>query len=129
MLHSNPLAQQELKRVMADVDAATVDMGKVLHLLSVRAVAKLEETMESASNETLRFKAAQDLADRGPQTSKVQRHQVETWSMSSDDAKAIADAMVESAQIRQQHAKFAEGSHDMTGVSSVPLLTDGSGSK
>lgn len=128
LIKQNPLAQEELRRVMMEVDTATLDIGKLLHAMSIKALAKIHSTMEEASSEALRFKAAQDLADRGPQTSKVQRHQVETHTINASDAKSIAEAMVEAAKVRATYSHVAVGSHDATGVSTPKLLGDGSGS-
>lgn len=117
LTNSNPLAMNELRRLMDSTDEANFDMVKLLNRLSLHALEVIAGTMTQGSSEALRLKAAQDLADRGPQTSKVQRHQVESWQIDPADAKRIAAAMVESAQIRQAHEAVLVGSHDATGVS------------
>lgn len=120
----NPLAQAELRRLMDSVDDANLDMTKLLHKLSIAALDTIASTMSHGSSEALRLKAAQDLADRGPQTSKVQKHQVESWRIDPADAQRIAQAMVETAQIRGEHTQVTVGSHDATGVS-TPVSSDG----
>lgn len=126
MLNNNPLAKEELQRVMREVDGAHINVGKLLHQLSLRALKTIEDTMYDASSEALRLKAAQDLADRGPQTSKIQRHQVESFTVDSETTKQLAAAMLESARVRSAYANIAIGSHDATGVSTPG--TDESGS-
>lgn len=113
----NPLARRELKRIMDEVDDANIDVAKVLHQLSVNALTVIERTMHEAGSEALRLKAAQDLADRGPQTGKVQRHQVESWHVDPAEAKLLAAAMLEAAEVRQSASHVLSGSHDATGVS------------
>jgi cell division protein ZapA (FtsZ GTPase activity inhibitor) len=124
----NPLAQAEFARVARNLDAATADIGAVMHQLSLKALGVIENTMHDASSEALRLKAAQDLADRGPQTSKVQRHQMETFNVSAELAKDLAAAMVESARVRKAFAHLSTGTHDATGVS-TPQIGDGTGSE
>lgn len=121
---ANPVVKEHVAKLTEQIDAETVDMATLLHKLSVKALGKIEETMDSSGSEHLRFKAAQDLADRGPQTTKVQRHQVESVRMDAKDVAALASTMVEAARIRQMNAHLAVGSHDKTGVS-TPQLTSG----
>lgn len=100
----------EVRRIMNDVqvliDDETVATSKILQTLSRKAVGRLAELMDSA-NETVAFRAAQDLADRGPETQKTQRVQVDALTLTGEDAKAIAAAMVESSKARETYADVA----------------------
>lgn len=71
------------------------DVQDYIRQLSIRALEKLEELMEHGS-EPVQLKAAMDLADRGAETSKVQRHQVASFSLGSQDAKDLIRALLES---------------------------------
>ena len=58
--------------------------------LGRKAVQKLAHLMEWSGQEAIQLRAAIDLADRSPETQKVQKHQVESFSLSGKDAKEIA---------------------------------------
>lgn len=92
------------------------DVNALIASLSHRAVQVIGQLMEDGSSENIRLRAAQDLADRGPETSKIQKHQVESFSLSSDDARGIAEAMVAAATLRQRHEELRVADFDMTGA-------------
>ena len=62
--------------------------------------------MQSAESERVQLDAAKDLADRGTETSKIQKHQIESWTLGKADAAAMAAALVESARIRQENERL-----------------------
>lgn len=106
MLTSPNGGSEPVKRLMNDIDKMledkTVDMSRVMEIVSRRAVGKIAHLMES-SNENVALKAAQDLADRGPDTSKTQKVQVESFSLGDAAARELAAAMVESAKAREKY--------------------------
>ncbi len=83
----------------------------LISALSRRAIEIIAETMEDAENPALRLKAAQDIADRAPETAKTQKHHVESFTLSGKDAQAIALAMTESAKAMQskEYQEIAAG--------------------
>jgi len=91
----------ETRRIIGDVHSMiadeTVATSKVLQTLSRKALGKLANLMDS-DNENISFRAAQDLADRGPETQKTQRIQMDSLTLTGEDAKALAAAMVESSR-------------------------------
>jgi hypothetical protein len=87
----------------------TVEIGTILRKAGRRAVGKIVHTMENASSEVLQFKAAQDLADRNPETSKTQKVAVASFSLGGDDAKALAEAMAEAARVRAEFDGQVQG--------------------
>lgn len=89
------------------VNDETIDTKKLLELMSRRAIGVAGNLMLSADDESVKLRAAQDFMDRGAETSKIQKHQIESWSLSGKDAKGLAEAMVESARVRQQYANLA----------------------
>jgi hypothetical protein len=102
------------KRLVTDVDVMiqdqTVNMSRVLSILGRRAIGSIDQLRRESSNENIQLKASIDLADRAPETQKIQRLQVEALHIGASDAKALAAAMVESAANREQHKQhFAEG--------------------
>ena len=114
LLHKNPIVQQEYQRMIDGVEEKAIDMGVLLHKLSVKALGTIETMMDTSGKDEVRLKAAIDLADRGPLTSKIQRHTVDTFTVSPEDAQMIASAMLESAQARVVYAELAVGSRDET---------------
>lgn len=87
----------EVDRMVAD---KTVALSAVIQLASRRAASRMAELVESA-NEHVAQKAASDLLDRNPETSKTQKIQATSFSVDSNDIQVMAAAMVESARLRQ----------------------------
>lgn len=116
---------EPVKRLMNDVDDMiadqTVQTSAIIELLGRRAVGKLANLMESA-NEGVVFKAAQDLADRSPATSKTQKVQLDSFSISGQDVKDLAAAMVESARSQQRYMHIANEGLDEVGLNVIPEL-------
>lgn len=84
-----------------------VDSADILSTLGREAIAKIYDKM-SSDNENVSLKAAIDLADRSPEVSKVQKHEVSAGiTIGNADAKMLADAMLESARLRSQYADVA----------------------
>ncbi len=107
-----------IEQVDSEIQSKTVDMSKVIELLGRRAVRNIADHMENASSEALRLKAATDLADRSPETQKTQRTIAASFSVDGEDAKALAAAMVESANIQKKYAHVAEGDYIEVNVES-----------
>jgi hypothetical protein len=117
-LHPNTLTvttgrSEQANRLISDLSARiedeTVQTSVILQHLGRKALSKIAALMEHADSEHLQFKAAQDLADRAPETQKVQRVAMESLTLSGKDVQALADAMVESAREREQYASARDG--------------------
>ncbi len=114
LMTSQQIANPELHLVKDDIDAKihdqTVNMSKVLELLGRKAVGKINEIMSNeAMHPALQLKAAQDLADRAPSTSKTIKHAIAAVQITGKDAKELAASLVESARSREQYSHVAEG--------------------
>jgi hypothetical protein len=94
------------------------DVNLLIQKLSVRAIGVIGTLMEDASKEDVRLKAAQDLADRGPETAKIQKHQVESFTLSSSDARAIAESMVQAAAVKKKFSNLESEDFDMVNTDS-----------
>jgi len=111
----NPHIKAYLESCQNEVSDRILDMGALLHRLSIQAIDKIADTMENGSNENLRLKAAIDLADRGPQTMKSQKVEVGGGLvLAHADAREIAEAMVRAAEIRAQYGAITTGNDDHT---------------
>lgn len=105
------------------INNTALQTNELIEKLSRRAIEVIGTTMEDASSEALRLKAAIDLADRGPETSKIQKHQVESFSLTSEDARAIAESMVSAARIRNQHGNLKTDNFDRVNLEDAEDLT------
>ncbi len=116
-LHPNYLTMMSneslpTKRLMNDIqqmiENEALDSSIIMKKLGRRALGKLNTLMDSA-NENVALKAAQDLADRSPETSKTQKIDVGGGlTLGTLDAKALATALVESARERAKYDHVAE---------------------
>lgn len=86
-----------LNKIQAMIDDETVDESVIIKKLGRHAIGKLAELMESNS-EAIALKAAQDLADRAPATSKTHKIEMHGLMIGSGDAKELARALVEASQ-------------------------------
>lgn len=106
-----------------DRDIATGDISVVLQRLGRSALSKLHTLMETSDSEGIQLKAAQDLADRSPETSKVQKLAISSISLDGQDVAKLTAAMVESAEVKQKYVEATEG--DFVRVSiDAPTATD-----
>jgi hypothetical protein len=100
---------------MEDIDRAihdrTIQTSAVLEMLGRKALEKMYGLMEASQNEAIQFKATQDLLDRSPETSKIQKHAISSFSLAGEDAKQLAAAMVQAAQIRQAFEGEVQGDY------------------
>lgn len=107
LLTAPSVADPQVKQLTTQVDQlvtdTTVSTKQLVEQLSRKAIQKIGNLMEGAESERVQLDAAKDLADRGSETSKVQKHQVESWSLGADSAKALAAAMVEAAKVRKEY--------------------------
>jgi hypothetical protein len=105
------------------LDDKTANTSQVLDRLGRRALGVIGKLMEGSNDERIQLRAATDLADRSPTYSKVQKMQVESFTLGSRDAKAIAEALVAGKSVNEQYKDIAAGDFDK--VSDPKLLTDG----
>lgn len=101
------VADGKAKQLHTSIDAMvaddTVDTRKLIDLLARKAIGVVGNLMTGAEDEAVKLRAAQDLMDRGSETGKINKHQIESWSLSGRDAKGLAEAMVEAARVREQY--------------------------
>ena len=118
-LHPNYLTMltsagnEEVNRIVSETQRRvldqTVDTATILNELGRKALSTVVGIMEAGQSEALRLKAAIDLADRSPETSKVVRAQVTSLTLDGEDAQKLAEALLQSATVRQQHTKVTNG--------------------
>jgi hypothetical protein len=101
---------EAVKRLCGEIDKMvedqTVDMSHILRYAGRKAIGRIAALMDS-SKEEIALKAAQDLADRAPETQKTQRVAVESFSLNGEDARELAKAIMESSQAAEQYREIA----------------------
>lgn len=110
-LMSSPVAKEYIMEFDAKQEEKIIDMTQLLDHLAKQAVHTMASLMRNSSNENIILKAAQDLMDRGSSTSKIQKHQVESFTLSGRDAREIADALVSSANLKEKFPDAAVGDY------------------
>lgn len=116
----NRIASQAAK----DSDIATGDISAVLQRLGRNALITIEALRASSESEAIRLKAAIDLADRSPETSKIQKMQVQTITMEGKDVAELTRGMIEAAQVQAQFTEVTTGDFvKVTTESHAPQLS------
>lgn len=120
--------KEEVLELMDDVEQAmasrTMDTAKAMEIMGREALVFIRGTMLESDNEAIALKAAIDLADRSPDTSKIQKHQVESVHMSAQDAKDLAKALVEGRRVHLQFADAVAGDYVRVPVEQQTQLED-----
>lgn len=106
----------ETKRIVNKVDQMledeTVQTSTLLQALGRAAIKKLHGLMTGSGKEEIQLKAAQDLADRSPETTKIQKHELSVNpQISSEEAKLLAKALIEGAQVHQDYKAITAGDY------------------
>jgi hypothetical protein len=104
----NSSGNEEFKRLIGEAersrDIATGDISAVLQRLGRSGLAKIDQLREHAESEAVQLKAAIDLADRSPETSKIQRHAIASVSIEGHEVEKLTKALVEAAMVQQQYS-------------------------
>lgn len=111
-LTSPSVANPEVTAIIGEVDQAihnkSITLSAVIAVMARRAAGRLNQLIESP-NEHVALKASADILDRNPETSKMQRHAVASFSLDSADAKELATALVAGAKVKERYAEVAAG--------------------
>ncbi len=98
----------------------TIDTSVLIEKLSRRGIEVIATLMEDAEKEDIRFRAAQDLADRGKETAKTQKLSMESYTIANRDVAALANAMVAAATLKDQFPEAASGNFITAGSEESP---------
>jgi hypothetical protein len=91
----------ELDRKLAE---KTITLSAAIEELSRKALRTMGSLMDS-NNQAIQYKASSDILDRNPETSKTHKHQVSSFSLSGEDAKSLAHALVKSTEARRLYGQ------------------------
>lgn len=101
---------QELEETFnTGVMERAMSLSAVIAKLSEKALKVMDEQITNGSSEEVKFKAAKDILDRNPETSKTNKVQVESFTLGNKDAKEIAAALTEGAALWRFDPEVAEG--------------------
>ena len=106
MSNHNDQVRRIVGQTQETMDDEAVATSVLIQRLGRKALMRLSHLMDNARDEVA-FRAAQDLADRAPDTSKVQRVQVDQFTLGGEDVRAIAAAMIESSKHDAEYADVA----------------------
>lgn len=116
LMAKTPAGEEFMANAHEIMQNKAIETNVLIQQLGRRAVEVIGGMMEDASSDALRLKAAIDLADRAPETSKIQRHQVESFSLDGKDAKMIAEALAQGRSVKEQFAHLATENFDKVGT-------------
>lgn len=110
----NPHVTEFIESLEKKLGDEAVNMADLVREVGRRAFRNTAYLMEHAAKEDIQFRAAQDLMDRSPELSKIQRHQVESVHIGAGDLDRLMGAMVETARMREnpELQKIAEVGYD-----------------
>lgn len=110
-----PLVEEYMSEVQSLLDNKSVATSALMSQLGRIAIGKIATIMEDGDKEEHRLKAAIDLADRAPETSKIQKHQVESFTLSGKDVQALAEALVQGQAVQEVYVPITQGNFDKVG--------------
>lgn len=90
----------------------TLEGHELLNKLGRRALEITAGLMENSDSDNIKLKAAIDLSDRAPDYSKVQKMEIQSFTLTGKDAKDIADALVRGRSVHEQYRHLASGDYN-----------------
>lgn len=123
-----PAVQTLADQVAKELEDETIDTGRLLRRLGRKALVTIARTMENPLVKAeVQLKAAQDLADRSPETSKVLNINAQVAvPLSDDQVAALRRSMIEAASLKASFASAAQGNFvtvsDQSTVRSLDLV-------
>jgi hypothetical protein len=117
---NSPVGKAFMQSAHEIIDQNATNTNALIQGLSVRAIQVIGKLMEDSASEKIQLDAAKDLADRGNETSKIQRMQVEAITLGAGDAKMLAEALVRGPRVQEKYAHLATGDFNRIEDGSTP---------
>lgn len=108
----SPVAEELMHSIDRVVEQRIIETSALIRTLSAKAIEKLGDLMTESEREDIQLRAAIDLADRGPETSKIHKHQVESFTLSGRDVKALAEAIALGKASREEYSEVVKDGYD-----------------
>lgn len=104
-LMNNDRVRQLVTEAHTSIVDKTEDIQLALKELGRKGLKTIEAIMEDTQGvlPAVRLKAAIDLADRSNETTKIQKHQITSFSLDGDDVMALSKALVESSRTQERY--------------------------
>lgn len=119
----NISGNEEFNRISAqaakNADIATGDISAVLQRLGRNALITIEELRAKSDSESIKLKAAIDLADRSPETSKVQKTASLGITLEGKDIAELTRSLVEAAKVQNEFIGVTTGDYVKVTTESV----------
>lgn len=112
---NSPAGQAYMQSAQQILDDKTASTSEIISRLGRRGIEVIAGFVEDTADKKLQLRAAIDLADRAPETSKVQKIQMESFTLAGKDAKALAEALVAGRSVNEQFQHLSTGDFDMVG--------------
>jgi hypothetical protein len=120
--------QAYIRKLEAQMDAGSVNMSVAIQELGRKGLVKIAQMMESDEvKDELRLRAAMDLADRSPETSKTSKLSIEgDITLREGDAQRLIQALVEASEADSKFAhEVSSGDYIKVDDGTVPQLGSG----
>lgn len=109
---TEPKVSELMAYVDRQLEQEELDTAALIKRLGRQAVRNIAHLMENAKKEEVQLKAAQDLADRSPETSKVINVNARVETPLTEDAVAsLRRSILEAAALRERFVEAAEGNY------------------
>jgi hypothetical protein len=118
---NSPAGKAYMESAQQILDDKTANTAEIISRLGMRGLQVIGQFVEDTGDKKLQLRAAIDLADRAPETSKVQKIQVESFTLANKDAKALAEALVAGRSVNELYGHLREGNLDKVTESKEPL--------
>lgn len=119
-LKHSPVVAEYAQGIETEIRRRAVDLSAVIEGLGEKAVERIAHLMDKAGKEDVQLRAAQDILDRNPATSKTRRVAIESLTLSGRDVAALVNAMQSGNGLKEEFVQAATG--DFT-----PALDNGDG--
>ena len=113
-LHANnmgPAAQAYAASVDTAIQQRVVDLSAIIERVSEKALTRLEHLIDLADKDEVKLRAAQDILDRNPRTSKTSRLQVSSLSLTGKDVQALVTAITSGRDLKAEFPDAASGDY------------------
>lgn len=112
ILRYTPVGKNEVALIDSEIRRRVVDLSAVIEGLGQRAIARVAALMDGTDvKHDVQLRAAQDILDRNPATSKTRRLQVESLSLTGKDVQTLVRAMTSSAELKREFPEAAIGDY------------------
>lgn len=115
-----PVAQEYAESLSGEIQTKVVDLSAVIERLSAKALDRVAILMDRAGKEDVQLRAAQDILDRNPKTSKTSRVTVDKLSLTGRDVEALTRAITMGRSLKEAYPEATAGDY-------TPALEAGDG--